>query len=82
MDTIEYRWEGEYIVVYLNGEKVPRDKIPEFVDKYLKPGDIDNYPPEVWEFVRLRDILKFTLPAKLRIPLLYLLPYDEEEEGE
>lgn len=69
MVDIETRWEGEYVGIYLNGEKVPRDKIPEFVDKYMKPRDIDEYPPLLWEEMRKWSIVLLAPPDEEGIPL-------------
>ena len=67
----EFHRTGEYIVVHVNGKKVPRDKIFEFVDECLMPRDVDEYTPR--DLGELRDFLAFA-------PLLFGLPYAEEGE--
>lgn len=70
MVKIESRPEGEYVALYVDGVKIPRDKVAEWAEKNI---NIEGADPQILEASKMMFILMHTLPTEERLKLYSLV---------
>lgn len=70
MVEIESRPEGEYIALYIDGVKIPREKVAEWAEKIIK---IDGADPQILEAMKKFFVMFHILPTEERLKLYSLV---------